>query len=98
MGVNKNCDLVVIELKSDRLIKELLGQLNNFSEIIKEKKVFFKELVKLILKVEWSGKIEKIIVWPHCDNPRPLVLGRMQVKEVCYLATNKGIKFEECKP
>lgn len=62
-------NLVVIELKSARLKKELQTQVNEFCQIIANEHDFFKELVILLLpERQWNGKIRKIIVWPDANN------------------------------
>jgi hypothetical protein len=61
-------NLVVIELKSARLKKELQTQVNEFCQIIANEHDFFKELVILLLpERQWNGKVRKIIVWPFAD-------------------------------
>lgn len=62
-------NLVVIELKSARLKKELQTQVNEFCQIIANEHDFFKELVILLCpERQWNGSVRKIIVWPDANN------------------------------
>jgi len=90
LGINKNRDLVVIELKSKRLLKELIGQVNSFCNIIyiSKNRDFFKKLVKHLSGVVWSGKVVKMIVWPfHLASPHSN-FKKEGITEVCYFEKN----------
>ena len=63
----KEKQICVIELKSERALKELKKQVNDFEEIILKNQSFFSELLSLYDIENPNGfhKIKKIIVWPH---------------------------------
>jgi hypothetical protein len=96
LGLNKKNDLIVIELKSERLKTELIMQVNNFYEIINDKanKEFFQALTRLLAGVEWSGYVSKMIVWPF-NSTSPLDWGDENITEICYLQ-NKDTKSIDC--
>jgi len=62
--------LYIIELKSDRNMKRLKEQVDNFEQIIKENISLFSELC-LLNNLQWDEKsIKKVIVWPFSKNAR----------------------------
>jgi len=81
--------LVIIELKSDRLLKRLIQQVDSFEEIIHDNFWFFHDLVTL----HGFGKLEEVarkaIVWPH-EKTSPLEkLKELDIAEYTY-QENKG--------
>jgi hypothetical protein len=97
LGLNKKNDLVVIELKSERLKTELIMQVNKFYEIINDKsnKEFFQDLTRLLAGVEWSGCVSKMIVWPF-NGTSPLDWEDEDITEICYLQNKdtKSVDFD----
>lgn len=63
----KDKQICVIELKSNRALTELKKQVKDFEDIILKNQLFFAELLKLYGHQNPNGfqKIKKIIVWPH---------------------------------
>ncbi|MFP5039395.1 PGN_0703 family putative restriction endonuclease [Parasediminibacterium sp. JCM 36343] len=79
--------LCIIELKSSRLMKELINQVNIFEEIIFENFEFFTTLLFIKLNIDSSTvskKVRKIIIWPH-EHTSPLVkLKEAGIEEITY--------------
>lgn len=73
--------LWVIELKSAREKKTLETQINNFISVVDKNRDLFTELVQMLSKKTWSGKICGMVVWPHARTS-PLDWG--EIEEVCY--------------
>lgn len=63
--------LCIIELKTERLLKRLIEQVNNFEEIINENPQFFSDL-SAIHGYQWQNELPnaicKIVVWPPREN------------------------------
>ncbi|MFC2176317.1 hypothetical protein ACFLR1_05050 [Bacteroidota bacterium] len=85
--------LVIIELKSDRLLKRLIEQVDSFEEIIHDNFWFFHDLVTL----HGFGKLEKVskkaIVWPH---KRTSPLGKLKdldIAEYTYQENGDSYSF-----
>jgi len=60
--------LCIIELKSDRLLKRLIQQVLNFEKVISDNFDFFSKLLSINGFLEnkpLSKKMKKIVVWPH---------------------------------
>lgn len=57
--------LVIIELKSERQLKRLIEQVDNFEKIIQDNYTFFENLVALHGFNSMDSEIRKAIVWPH---------------------------------
>lgn len=96
LGFDNQNNLVVIELKSSRLKKKIEEQVDDFTKIIENEKVFFSELVKLLTNGRaWSGGITKIGVWPKAKRVNRKVL-KEDVREIVYQMTDeKEWLFEE---
>lgn len=65
----KDKQICVIELKSKRLMQELINQVKDFEDIILKNQTFFTELLSLYDIKNSNGfqKVKKIIVWPHAE-------------------------------
>lgn len=63
----KDKQICVIELKSNRALTELVKQVKKFEDIIKGNKTFFTELLSFYGFQNHNGfsKVKKIIVWPY---------------------------------
>lgn len=62
LALNRENDLVIIELKSSRLTK-VFDQTIEFQKLIEHKKELFAEIVQTVGECIWSGKVQKVIVW-----------------------------------
>ncbi len=94
-SVNDN-QLCIIELKSSRLMKELIQQVNNFEKVIKEKFDFFSELLsfqKFSFQKELSKEVKKIIVWPYARTSPKKELKGANIIEVTYQERYTFTKF-----
>ncbi|MBP8878326.1 MAG: hypothetical protein KBG86_09790, partial [Flavobacteriales bacterium] len=85
--------LIIIELKSDRLLKRLIEQVDSFGEIIHDNFWFFHDLVTL----HGFGKLEEVtrkaIVWPH-EKTSPLEkLKELDIAEYTYQESNGSYNF-----
>lgn len=85
--------LIIIELKSDRLVKRLIEQVNNFEEIVHDNFWFFHDLVT----IRGFGTLEEIsrkaIVWPH-ERTSPLEkLKDLDITEYTYQSNGDGYNF-----
>jgi hypothetical protein len=90
---SKTNQLIIIELKSSRLLKRLIEQVNNFEEIIHENFSFFMNLTSL----HGSSKLEKVskkaIVWPH-ERTSPLKkLSDLDIAEYTYKKYENSYSF-----
>lgn len=81
LAIDDSGVLWVIELKSDRLKKELTKQVDNFISVIDNNVSFFTDLVALLSVKIWEKKVRGMVVWPHAHTS-PLDWG--EIKEVCY--------------
>jgi len=96
LGFSDGC-IYVIELKSDRAMGRLIEQVNNFENIINEKKDFFYELMELYDYI-WDRKsIKKIIIWPEIENSRKSSkeLSDKNIIEYLYTEEYEFIKYEK---
>lgn len=85
--------LIVIELKSDRLLKRLIEQVNNFEEVILEKRLFFENLLQLHCINNSINSVLKAIVWPY-ERTSPLKkLKDLEIKEYTYHKENNEYLF-----
>ena len=89
--------LCIIELKSDRLLKRLIEQVNSFEIIINENPQFFSELLA-IHGYQWqnesSNSVCKIVVWPHSKNTSlKEKLKSKNILEYTYQEDDKSYKF-----
>ena len=83
LGIDKENNLIVIELKSERL-KVLQDQVNNYSEIIKTNKDFFSKLVSVVVGKKWSTLVKGLVVWPSSTKKVPSEWENNIIEEVCY--------------
>lgn len=83
LGFDNEKNLVIIELKSDRLKAELERQIEKFEKVVKEDPIFFERLTYLIMEDKWSGGIKKMIVWPYAKTS-PFKKWKHEISEVCY--------------
>lgn len=60
----KTNQLVIIELKSERLLKKLIAQVNTFRKIVEDNFQFFQELVSIYGFSLLEKKQRKVVVWP----------------------------------
>ena len=74
-------DLWVIELKSDRQKKILTDQVNDYIALVNHECDFFSKLVRMLLSIEWSGKVCGMVVWPFAKTSP---LDWDEIAEVCY--------------
>lgn len=82
----KDKQICVIELKSKRLMKELINQVKDFEDIILKRQSFFTELLSLYDYQNHSefSKIKKIIVWPYADTKPKEEFKEKNIIEVAY--------------
>ena len=98
LGYNQDTNqLCVIELKSDRLLKRLIEQVENFESIIRENFEFFEKLVSLYgltnEKVP-SREVMKIIVWRD-EKTSPLSkINEAGIKEITYVKQQNNYVFK----
>lgn len=89
----KTKQLVIVELKSDRHLKRLIEQVDNFEEIISDNFLFFRNLLALhgFSKLEKESK--KVIVWPH-ERTSPLEkLQKLNIAEYTYQKVGENYHF-----
>lgn len=88
LGYNERLEqLCIIELKSERLRKRLIDQVNNFENVILENPDFFTQLLlingfnnpKII-----SKNITKIVVWPYKRVSPDKILRELNIVEFTY--------------
>ena len=79
--------LYVIELKSERLRKRLIEQVNNFENVIIENPDFFSQLLSIYgykSSKDVSIKINKAVVWPYKKKSPDKVLLDLNIIEFTY--------------
>lgn len=79
--------LWIIELKSERLRKRLIEQVNNFEEVVLENPRFFSELLNIYgySNVYLTREtIVKAVVWPDKKSKADLILKEMKIVEYGY--------------
>jgi len=90
--------LCVIELKTDRLLKRLIKQVESFEMVINEKHTFFSELLQIHgypnIKLQ-AGNIQKIIVWPHENTSPKAELKKSNINEYTFLKSYTFCKQSE---
>jgi len=85
--------LVIIELKSDRLFKRLIEQVESFEEIIHDNFWFFHDLVTLHGFSKLEEASSKAIVWPH-ERTSPLQkLKDLDITEYTYQSNGDDFSF-----
>lgn len=90
---------VDMELKSKRAMKEIVGQVEDYSEIVDRYQAEFAALFSALVghPVVLSGSCEKWIVWPmprgHKRDPREDELADEGIRVVSYVAAGKGYSF-----
>jgi len=81
LAIDDSGVLWVIELKSDRLKKELTKQVDNFISVVDNDVSFFTDLVALLSGKTWEKKVRGMVVWPHAHTSP---LDWDHIKEICY--------------
>ena len=79
--------LFVIELKSERLRKRLIEQVNNFENVIIENPDFFNQLLSIYgfkSSKDFSKNISKVIVWPYKKTSPDKMLIELDIIEFTY--------------
>lgn len=88
LGYNPSLnEIYVIELKSERLRKRLIEQVNNFEKIIIENPEFFNSLMAIHnfkSTIDISKKIIKAVVWPYKKTSPDSVLKDLKITEFTY--------------
>lgn len=92
----KENELFVIELKSERLLTQLLKQVDDFEDIFREQHQTFIDLVRLFNYKISELNLNKVIVWK--DTPKQDVFKKefsdKNVIEVCYTGSyEEGFSF-----
>lgn len=89
LAIDDKGTLWVVELKSSRDKTRLTNQVDDFILVVEEKRDLFEELLEILSKQKWNGKVRGMVVWPHAKTS-PLNWGH--IKEVCY---QPGYSFTE---
>lgn len=79
--------IYIIELKSERLLKRLIHQVNDFEAVILEKHQFFSQLLSIhgfTSHADFFKTIKKVIVWPLGKAPSKEELRRESIIEITY--------------
>ena len=88
LGFNPTLNQIyVIELKSERLRKRLIEQVDNFSNVIIENPEFFNNLLNIHnfdSPIDISNKIIKVVVWPHKKTSPDKILKDLSITEFTY--------------
>lgn len=94
----KDKQICVVELKSKRLMQELINQVKDFEDIILTNQPFFTELLKLYDHQNPNGfqKVKKIIVWPYAETSPKEELKKedVDILEVTYENSYKFTVFK----
>lgn len=94
LAIDKENNLVVIELKSSR-VNQVKQQALDFKEEIESRKSFFQQLTKLMTGREWNGKIRCMVVWPKASGKtRRDIEKYRKVEEYQYFDAYKFEKVE----
>jgi len=95
LSINETNDLVVIELKPERINKVKQQALKFKDIILSDKEGFFKRLTELMTGKDWSGKVICAIVWPKAKGKaRKVPKKYMEVGEYQYIACSGNYTFE----
>ncbi len=89
--------LVIVELKSDRHLKRLIEQVNNFEKIIHDNFRFFKELVRLNGYDNLERTLQKTIIWPHKRTSPLKKLKKLHIGEYTYEVNGNNYSFIDHK-
>ena len=88
LGYNEaDKQLYIIELKSDRLLKRLIQQVDDFETVINENSLFFSQLLSIhgfATQVDFSNNIRKTIIWPYEKTSPREELKRDGIQEFTY--------------
>lgn len=76
--------IVVIELKSERLLTRLVEQVDNFEKIIQENENLFKEILNIHGIDNLNQSISKAIVWPYAETSPLKKLEELGIQEYTY--------------
>ena len=85
--------LVIIELKSDRLLKRLIEQVDNFEDIINDNFWFFHDLVTINGFDKLSEFSRKAIVWPYKKTSPLEKLKELDISEYTYEMSENSYSF-----
>lgn len=85
LGYNEgNNQLYIIELKSNRLLKRLIQQVNNFEKIINSNLILFENILS-IYGFSKIKDIKKLVIWPHATTSPKIELMKENISEITYL-------------
>ena len=94
---------VLIELKSSRMMKELVSQLEQYSQIMQQRSSEYEQLYSAVLgkEIKFSGAVEKWIIWPapdsnaqlKCDDRQESELAEKGIGVIQYVKTDNGFDF-----
>lgn len=89
------CTPVLLELKTDRMLKRLVEQVEGYAALIDEHRELFAELYGALLgrQVKFHGPTEKWIVWPASSDsidPREAELRERGIRVVGYTKDGPG--------
>lgn len=85
--------LVIIELKSDRLLKRLIEQVESFEKIINDNSYFFQELITLNGFGKLAEAPKKVIVWPYKKTSPLEKLKELNITEYVYKLNDNNYSF-----
>ncbi|GAB6008462.1 PDDEXK family nuclease [Dysgonomonas reticulitermitis] len=94
LAIDKDNNLVVIELKSSR-VNKVKEQATKFKEVIESEPFFFRFLTKLMTDRDWSDTIRCVVVWPKAEGKvktTPQEYGNVEIYQYY-----DNFKFEICK-
>jgi|GEM_PF-3191828 len=88
----KDKQICVIELKSKRLMKDLINQVKDFEDVILKNQPFFSEFLSLYDITNSNGfqKIKKIIVWPYAKTSP---IGELKEKDIVEVTYQRNYEF-----
>ncbi|MDH6305939.1 hypothetical protein M2459_002950 [Parabacteroides sp. PF5-5] len=92
LAIDKEDNLVIIELKSSR-VNKVKDQAIDFKEVIESDKDFFMELAKLMTDRTWNGNVTCAIVWPK-ENKRTRK-STDKYKDITEYQYYEGYKFDK---
>ncbi len=85
--------IVILELKSDRLLKRLIEQVNNFEYIISKNKTFFDNLLS-IYGYKTENTPLKAILWPNASTSPLAKLENLGIVEYVYDLDENNFKIK----
>jgi hypothetical protein len=94
IGYDTNTNqLIIIELKSNRLLKKLIEQVDNFEKIFHNNYWFFRELIILHDFNILEDISRKVIVWPHAKTSPLKRLKDIDITEYTYWSNDNSYHF-----